>query len=183
MLKNFFHQIRSVNSSAGHTAPLWKQFVYTALLFCAGLAIGAAAKLLDLSAGMLADVFSQISVWVFLGTAIAVCSHTPVRASVNVFSFCFGMLLAYYAVALAAGVGFSKTYAYGWAMFALICSILAFFAWYARGKGWAAKGISFGILFFLAASTVLLFRRFRLSDAFFLVLTGCILLIRKKNAD
>lgn len=80
----------------------------------AGLATGAAIKVLDVSTSNAANVFSQLTVWVLVCAAIAVLSESPPRhASLSVFLFCAGMLSTYYLAAEALGAPYSLAFAMG----------------------------------------------------------------------
>lgn len=70
--------------------------VRAAVILGAGLAVGVIIRFFDLYTTNLGNMFSELSVWVFLGTVIAVRSRTPFQAAGTVFGFCFGMLAAYY---------------------------------------------------------------------------------------
>ena len=62
------------------------------------------AKLLDLRTNVLGDIFSQMSVWILIGTALAVYSVSPKQAAINVFLYCAGMLITYYLTAALTGI-------------------------------------------------------------------------------
>ena len=62
-------------------------------MLCLGLAIGAAARLLDIFTTNWGEVFSQMAVWILMGTLISIYSRTAKQAMVNVLAFCLGMLL------------------------------------------------------------------------------------------
>ena len=64
------------------------------MLVC-GLVIGTAARLMDIYCGNLGEIFSQMSVWILLGTLIAIYSPTKKAAALNILPFCLGMLLTY----------------------------------------------------------------------------------------
>ena len=49
---------------------------------------------------------------------------------------------------------FPKSYAMIWSLFTLLSPVLAFFCWYAKGKGWIAFIISAGILGFIINATL-----------------------------
>lgn len=118
-----------------------------------------------------------MSIWILFGTILSVKSRSPARASINVFSFCIGMLITYYITAeLVKGV-YSMTFIYGWAAFSLLSPIFAYLAWFSRGRGWIAKGISCGILFCMLLCAVLLFDKIRLSDLILLFLTALFLFV------
>ena len=73
--------------------------VRAAVMLGAGLAVGVIIRFFDLYTTNLGNMFSELSVWVFLGTVIAIRSRTPFQAAGAVFGFCFGMLAAYYTTA------------------------------------------------------------------------------------
>ena len=65
-----------------------------------GLVLGTAARLFDIYFQNLGNIFSQIAIWILIGTLISVYSPTKKRAAMNVLPFCLGMLLTYYATAM-----------------------------------------------------------------------------------
>ena len=68
-------------------------------MLCFGLAMGTAARLLDMFTTNLGEVFSQMAVCILLGTLISIYSRTAKHAMGNVLAFCLGMMLTYYFVA------------------------------------------------------------------------------------
>lgn len=156
--------------------PFGKAVVHTSVLFVLGLLAGIAIKLFDLYTPYLGDIFSQLSVWIFLGTVIAVYSSSPKRASVNVFFFCAGMLLTYYLTAELTSSSYSWTFIYGWAAFSCCSPVFAFLTWYAKGKGWFAKLLSVGIVACMLAAAVILFDKIRIADLIFCIATLIVLL-------
>ena len=174
---DFLNQIRLPDKKTSFP----KALLHTLLIAGGGILSGAAAKLLDICTANLGNVFSQMSVWMFLCTVIAVCSGSPRRAAVHVFSFCMGMVAAYYVTAAWTASVYSVSLAYGWGVFAAFCPVLGFCVWYAKGKGLLPKLISAGILLFMLGASVVLFDKIRLSDGLFAVLTGVFLM--KKQAE
>lgn len=158
------------------TTPFTKALFHTGLITAAGLLLGIAAKLLDIHTSNLGNIFSQMSVWLFLCTLLAVYSSTPKRAAVNVFCFCTGMLAVYYLTAELTASVYSPLFIYGWIVFALFSPALGFCAWYAKGKGLLAKIITAGIIIVLFAVAVILFDKIRVSDIIFALLIGIVLL-------
>lgn len=173
-MKDFFNAIRLPLKKV----PLFKTAVHTAALFFCGLLTGIAIKLLDLHNPYLGDIFSQLSVWIFLGTVIAVYGSSPKRASVNVFFFCVGMLITYYLTAEFTSSVYSWTFIYGWTFFSCCSPVFAFLTWYAKGKGWFAKLIAVGIVICMLAAAVLLFDKIRAADLF-LSIAALIILLKK----
>lgn len=106
---------------------------HTLAFAAAGLAAGAAIKVLDVSTSNAANVFSQLTVWVLVCTAIAVLSESPPRrASLNVFLFCAGMLSTYYLAAEVLGTPYSLAFAMGWLALSLLSPLFAHLVWAAR---------------------------------------------------
>ena len=132
------------------------------MLVC-GLVIGTAARLMDIYCENLGEIFSQMSVWILLGTLIAIYSPTKKAAALNILPFCLGMLLTYYAVAIISHGDYGRSFIIGWTVFALCTPVLAWFAWMAKQPGALGKLISVGIVL---ASVVLYFLMFGDPDIF-----------------
>ncbi len=132
------------------------------MLVC-GLVIGTAARLMDIYCENLGEIFSQMSVWILLGTLIAIYSPTKKAAALNILPFCLGMLLTYYAVAIISHGVYGRSFIIGWTVFALCTPVLAWFAWMAKHPGALGKLVSVGIVL---ASVVLNFLMFGDPDIF-----------------
>ena len=156
--------------------PLNRAVIYSMGIMACGLITGVGVKLMDIYTVHLGNIFSQMSVWIFLCSVLAVYSSTPRRAAVNVFLFCAGMLLTYYLTAEGMHSPYSMTFVYGWSVFSLFSPVLAFFTWYAKGKGTVSRLLTAGIVVVLLVMAVLLFDRIRISDLVFAVLTAAILM-------
>lgn len=156
--------------------PLNRAVIYSMGIMACGLITGVGVKLMDIYTVHLGNIFSQMSVWIFLCSVLAVYSSTPRRAAVNVFLFCAGMLLTYYLTAEGMHSPYSMTFVYGWSVFSLFSPLLAFFTWYAKGKGTVSRLLTAGIVVVLLVLAVLLFDRIRISDLIFAVLTAVILI-------
>ena len=167
----------------GRITPFKKALIHTVLITVLGLLLGFTAKMFDIYTLVLGDIFSQMSVWFFICTLTAVYSSTPKRAGVNVFSFCAGMLFAYYLTAELTGSVYSVSFIYGWSAFALLSPAMGFCAWFAGGSGALSKIITAGIIISLFISAVVLFDKIRASDIIFSLLIIIVLLNkgRKKH--
>ena len=165
-----------VKRTLDRTTPFAKALLHTGLTAVAGILFGIAAKLLDIYISNLGDIFSQMSVWIFLCTLLAVYSSTPKRETINVFSFCAGMLAAYYLTAELTASVYSATFVYGWAVFALFSPAMGFIVWHAKGKGLLSKGIVAVVILVMLAASAVLFDKIRAADIVFAVLTGFVLL-------
>lgn len=115
-------------------------------MFLLGAVLGVASKLLDIYTSNLGNIFSQMSIWILLGTLISIFSKTKGKAALNVFVFCIGMLITYYITAELTNSVYGMTFIYGWAAFSVCSPMFAWFAWMTKEKGVLGKLISFGIL-------------------------------------
>lgn len=73
-------------------------------MLCFGLLIGLVSRLLDIYTTDLGEIFSQMAMWILLGTLISIYSKTAKKAMLNVLTFCLGMLFTYYLTAAFADV-------------------------------------------------------------------------------
>ena len=129
-----------------------------------GLLIGIVARLLDIYTTNLGEIFSQMAIWILLGTLISIYSETAKKAMLNVLPFCLGMLVTYYAVAALSHGVYSKDFIIGWTVFALCSPVMAYLAWLTKEKGIFPKIVSVGIVAVSVLSSVLLFDRLRVYD-------------------
>ena len=133
------------------------------MLAC-GLILGTAARLFDIYTAVLGEIFSGMSVWILIGTLIAVYSPTKKAAMKNIFPFCMGMLVTYYATAMLTNGVYGWSFIIGWTVFAFFSPVMAYFAWMTKQRGVAAKVIGVGIVLVSLLSSVLLFDRLRIYD-------------------
>lgn len=141
-----------------------RKLLHPAVMLLCGLAIGAAVRLLDIYTVTLGEIFSRMSVWILLGTLIAIYSPTPKRAMANILPFCLGMLAAYYAVAVITHGVYGEGYIVGWTVFALLSPGMAYLAWLSKEKGTIPGLLRVGILGASVVSTLVLFEGLRLDD-------------------
>lgn len=87
-------------------------------MLCVGLLLGIVSRLFDIYCPLLGEIFSQMSVWILLGTLIAGYSPTKKAAMLNIFPFCLGMLLTYYAMAMLTHGAYGRSFIIGWTVFA-----------------------------------------------------------------
>lgn len=128
-------------------------------MLAAGLILGTTARIFDIYCPNLGEIFSQMAVWILIGTLIAIYSPTKKAAMGNILPFCGGMLLTYYATAMLTHGVYSWSYILGWTIFALFSPGMAYFAWMSKQRGAFAKCIGAGIVLVSALSSVLLFDR------------------------
>lgn len=133
-------------------------------MFCIGLILGIISRLLDIYTQNLGEIFSQMAIWILLGTLISIYSKTKKMAMMNIFPFCIGMLITYYIVAIITHGVYSRSFIIGWTIFALCSPIFAFFTWMAKEKGIIPKIISIGIIIVCVLSSIILFDKLRIYD-------------------
>lgn len=133
-------------------------------LFFTGLFLGALSRLFDMYDPNLGEIFSQMSVWILLGTLIAIYSPTKEAAMRNILPFCIGMLLTYYATAMLTQGVYGWMFIIGWTIFAFLSPVMAYFAWMTKEWGLFPKIIGVGIVLVSILSSVLLFDRLRIYD-------------------
>lgn len=154
--------------------------LHTILLTAAGVMLGIIAKLLDIYTDNLGNVFSQMSVWIFICTLISIYSSTAKRAAINVFCFCVGMLTSYYITAEVTASVYSLAFVCGWTVFAAFTPIMGFCVWHAQGKGLLSKIIARCIIIVLFAAAVVMFDKIKVSDIVLAFFTGIVLLKKQK---
>lgn len=126
-------------------------------MFITGCVLGVLSKLFDIHLEVLGNIFSEFSIWILLGTLIAIYSDTKTKAMINVFVFCIGMLLTYYLTAEITGAVYGMSFVKGWAIFACASPLFAYFTWMTKEKGVFAKIISSGIIAVSIFCSVILF--------------------------
>ena len=141
-----------------------KKLLNPCTMFMVGLCLGIVSRLLDIYTQNLGEIFSQMAVWILLGTLISIFSEIAKNAAFNILPFCFGMLIANYTVAIISHGVYGKTFIIRWTIFALCSPIMAYVAWMAKQRGIFPKIISVGIVAVSALSSILLFDGFRLYD-------------------
>lgn len=133
-------------------------------MLCFGLLLGFISRILDIYTTNLGEIFSQMAIWVLLGTLISIYSKTAKKAMINVLTFCMGMLLTYYlAAAISHGV-YSGSFIIGWTVFALCSPVMAYFAWLTKEKGVFPIIVRIGIIAVSFLSSILLFDGLRVYD-------------------
>lgn len=129
-----------------------------------GLILGVVSRLLDIYTQNLGNMFSELAIWILLGTIISIYSESKKKAIFNVLPFCIGMLITYYVVAALTNGVYSWTFIAGWSMFAFLSPVMAYFAWMSKEKGVFPKIISAGIVLASILSSIVLFDRLRVYD-------------------
>ena len=141
-------------------------------MLLAGLILGIAARLFDIYFQNLGEIFSQMAIWILLGTLIAIHSPTKKTAMGNIFPFCIGMLVTYYVTAAITHGVYSRVFIIGWTVFALASPIMAYFAWLTKERGIFPKIVAAGIVAVSVMSSMLLFGHLRVYD---LIINGVLI--------
>lgn len=129
-----------------------------------GLILGVVSRLLDIYTQNLGNMFSELAIWILLGTIISIYSESKKKAMFNILPFCIGMLITYYVVAALTNGVYSWTFIAGWSMFAFLSPVMAYFVWMSKEKGFFPKIISAGIVLASILSSIILFDRLRVYD-------------------
>ncbi|WP_229407977.1 hypothetical protein [Massiliimalia massiliensis] len=163
------------------------KILHPVTLFVIGVLLGVGSKLLDIYDTTLylgftfSEIFSQFSIWVLFGVFISIFSETKKKAMLNIFLFCAGMLLAYYLTAELTNAVYGWTFIKGWAVFACLSPVFAYFTWLTKEKGFLPKIISSGIVLSTLVVDILLFGGPRWWDIFIVILLIYLLFIKKIN--
>lgn len=156
-----------------------KSIIDPILLFIFGAVLGVVSKLLDIHTSNLGNIFSQMSIWILLGTLIAILSKTKGKAALNVFVFCIGMLITYYITAELTNSVYGMTFIYGWAAFSVCSPVFAILTWMTKEKGVLGKIISFGILVVTLTVSMVVFDGPRVYDIVIVLVLAYFLFIHK----
>lgn len=154
-------------------------FMMPVLIFVMGGAFGVLSKILDIYTQNLGIIFSQMSIWILLGSLIAIFSKTKGKAALNVFVFCIGMLITYYITAELTNSVYGMTFIYGWAAFSVCSPVFALLTWMTKEKGAFGKIISFGILVVTLAVSMVVFDGPRVYDIVIMLVLAYFLFIHK----
>ena len=148
-------------------------------MFILGAVLGVVSKLLDIHTSNLGNIFSQMSIWILLGTLIAIFSKTKGKAALNVFVFCIGMLITYYITAELTNSVYGMTFIYGWAAFSVCAPVFAVMTWMTKEKGVLGKIISFGILVVTLTISMVIFDGPRVYDIVIMLVLVYFLFVHK----
>ena len=140
-MKLFFEKVRTPKKDMS----LKIQIMVTIGIIVFGFALGVFQKWMDGSANNLLPLllqqldirnyFGRLAIWILLATVISVYSKSPLRASINTFSFFISMLMGYYLYCNYVLGFLPKTYMMIWVVIAFATFFIAYICWYAKGKG------------------------------------------------
>lgn len=120
-----------------------------------------------------------MAIWILFGVLISIYSSSKIKAMINIFPFCIGMLITYYLVAFVTKGVYSTVFIIGWTVFALLSPIMAYFTWVTKEKGVFPKIIGIGIIIVSLLSSAVLFDRIRFYDIIINAVTAYFLFVKK----
>ena len=188
-IKAYFEQIRKPSKNVS----LKRQIVVILGIILLGFLLGILQKWIDGTGGSnlplilqqldIGNYFGRLAIWILLGTIISVYAESPLRAAFNTFIFFMSMLAGYYLYCNYVLGFLPRSYMMMWIVITFASFFMAYFCWYAKGKGFIAIIISSVIIGVLLAQAFNL----RISQGFYVyhsleVLTwliGVILLRRR----
>lgn len=120
-----------------------------------------------------------MAIWILFGVLISIYSSSKIKAMINIFPFCIGMLITYYLVAFVTKGVYSTVFIIGWTVFALLSPIMSYFTWVTKEKGVFPKIIGIGIIIVSLLSSAVLFDRIRFYDIIINAVTAYFLFVKK----
>ncbi len=132
-----------------------KNILYPAGVFILGLLSGAFSKFADIYTTNIGNIFSELTVWILIGTVISIYSATRKRAMLNVFLFFAGLVISYYVIADMTDSIYGWYFIRFWTSVTCVSPFLAYFVRMTQEKGVIPKFISIGITAVCIVSAVL----------------------------
>lgn len=175
-----------------NTFSLKQKSIHTILLIMFGLGIGIFQKWLDVTPSNelpalfemidLTNFFGRISIWIFICSMISIYSESPLRASLNTFSFLISMLASYYLYSNFIAGFLPIMYVIFWIILSILSLFMAYICWYAKGKGIVGILITGIIEGILLSNAILLVQGFYILQIMEVIIwLICIIVLRRKE--
>lgn len=149
------------------------------VLFFLGSMLGILVKILDFETTNLGNIFSELSIWIFLGVLIAIYSKNKKQAALSLFLFCLGSLITYYLTATFYNQSYQDKFIIGWFIFALFSPLLAVLTWYSKENTLISYFLRIGILIVTLLASIYLFDGLKIYDILIFILLVYFLFIKK----
>jgi len=145
---NIREKLNRIRAPKPLSHPVLARILFAFFALFSGGALGWAAKELDRAwmwkktfgyiGSYLGQLGSQLGIWIFLATLLAIYSPTHISAAYHVLLFFLAMLATYYLhTALIEGF-FFKRVVFAWTIIALFSPLCGWCVWFSRGKGYIA---------------------------------------------
>lgn len=129
-----------INRTIDKLRPLPKQFslkyefVFSMGVVIFGLLLGYIAKATD-NVPFIGELTTELGIWVFAATLIAVYSRYPFSAAINVMIFFLSVLCSYYIYGQLVLGFFPRSYFMGWLIVSFLSTAAGFVVWFSKGTG------------------------------------------------
>ena len=148
-------------------------------MFLIGGLFGIISRLLDIHTEILGNIFSELSIWILIGTIITLFSNSKKYSMLNVFIFSISVIINYYLIAKLTNGVYNKIFIIGWLIFSFMTPIFSFFVYETKKQNFLSNIIKIGVIVVSILSSVILFDRIRFHDVIINILLILILYSKK----
>jgi hypothetical protein len=134
-LKNTLKRFANVVRPLPAKTVFLHELLFSFSIACGGVLLGILSKGFD-GVSIIGDVTTEIGVWIFLASIIALISHNPISSAINTILFFLAMLAAYYLYGHFVLGFFPQAYFRMWLLAASLTPFGGFLLWFAHGNGW-----------------------------------------------
>jgi hypothetical protein len=118
-----------------------RELLFSLVVVLCGALLGFVSKAMD-GVSIVGDITTEIGVWVFLASILALLCKTPITAAAHTLLFFIAMLAAYYLYSNFVLGFFPRAYFQMWLLLALLTSVGGFLLWFAHGRGLVSNAIA-----------------------------------------